>query len=122
MEKMVQDHEQRIIALEEFQIQTNENIEKLQKSQEETRNSMLRMENTVLNSTKETRDILQPFANHYLNQVSAETAAGKDVRLKRLDMREKIIIGIITGVCGTGGAAGLIVGAVSIYKMLQGGQ
>ncbi|MCI2256524.1 hypothetical protein L2D08_19480 [Domibacillus sp. PGB-M46] len=71
MEKMVQDHEQRIIALEEFQKETNENIKKLQQSQEETRHSMLRMENTVLNSTKETREILQPFANHYLSQVSA---------------------------------------------------
>lgn len=122
MEKIVQDHEKRIIALEEFQIQTNENIEKLQKSQEQTQNGMLRLENVVLTSTKETRDILQPFADHYLNQIAAESAAGKDVRLKRLDMREKIIIGVITGVCGTGGAAGLIVGIVSLYKMMNGGQ
>lgn len=119
MEKMVQDHEQRILALEEFQIITNENIEKLQKSQEETRNSMLRMENTVLTSTKETRDILQPFANHYLNQVTAEDQAVKEIKIKRMDTREKVFLAVISTIFGTGGLAGIVVGVLSF---MNGGQ
>lgn len=119
MEKMVQDHEQRILALEEFQIQTNENIEKLQKSQEETRNSMLRMENVVMTSTKETRDILQPFADHYLDKVTAEGQAVKDIKIKRMDTREKVFIAVVSTIFGTGGLAGIIVG---VLAFMNGGQ
>jgi hypothetical protein len=117
VENMVQDHEKRIIALEEFQLQTNENIEKLQKSQEQTQNGMLRLENVVMSSTKETREILQPFAQHVLDQAEFSVKSANDMQIKKLDARQKIIIGVATTLFGGGGLAGIIAGiAVLIQK------
>lgn len=108
MEKMVQDHEQRIIALEEFQIQTNKNIEELKKSQEQTQNSMLRLENVMLRATQETKEVLQPFADHVLSQAKFRAESESQLKIKKLDTRQKIIIGVVTAVFGTGGIAGII--------------
>ncbi|UAT29491.1 hypothetical protein K7T73_12865 [Bacillus badius] len=120
MENMVQNHEQRILALEKFQEETSKNIEELKQSQEQTQNSMLRLENVMLTSTKETKEVLQPFADHVLTQAKFRDQSESELKIKKLDTRQKIILGIVGAVFGTGGLAG-IVAAIATWVQIQGG-
>ncbi len=111
MDRIVQDHEKRIIALEEFQIQTNKNIEELKQSQMQTQNSVVKMENTVIKSANDTREILQPFAEHVINQAKFNAQTENDFKVKKLETRQRIIIGVFGG----GGLAGVVAALVALF-------
>ena len=76
------------------------------------------LELTVMKDGNQTRDLLKPFAEHVLKQVEFEAQSEKDIAIKKMDTREKILIGFF----GAGGIA--IISAVisGIVAMLNGGQ
>ncbi|OKL36984.1 hypothetical protein [Domibacillus mangrovi] len=114
---MLQEHEQlikedilpRLKRVEDAQIDFTKQVESIKASQTS-------LELTVMKDGKETRELLKPFADHYLNQVTAETESKKDIKLKQLDTREKIIVGVASGVLGTGGLAGIITAIVMLIN------
>ena len=59
MEGMVQDHEKRIYILEENQKETNDAVRLIQKENQENRNSILKLENSVLTANREQREIME---------------------------------------------------------------
>lgn len=76
------------------------------------------LELMVMKDGNQTRDLLKPFAEHVLKQVEFEAQSEKDIAIKKMDTREKILIGFF----GAGGIA--IISAVisGIVAMLNGGQ
>ncbi|MCY9198921.1 hypothetical protein MOE86_20035 [Bacillus atrophaeus] len=87
MEHMVQDHEKRIIALE--------------KGQEELKNGMLKIENTVLNEGREQRGMLQQMI-----QYSFEDKQHKRENSIKLDQLKWTTI---SGIVSSGGILYLII-------------
>ncbi|WP_141719897.1 hypothetical protein [Domibacillus iocasae] len=117
---MLQEHEQlikedilpRLKKVEDAQMEFTKQVESIKSSQTS-------LELTVMKDGKETRELLRPFADHYLNKVTAEGQAAKDIKLKRLDTREKVVIAIVSTIFGTGGLTGIIVG---VMAFMNGGQ
>lgn len=73
---------------------------------------------TVMKDGKETRDLLRPFAEHVMKQVEFEAQSEKDIAIKKMDTREKILIGFF----GAGGIAVISAVISGIVAMLNGGQ
>jgi chromosome segregation ATPase len=73
MDKIVQDHEQRLIQneheikeLKANQTEFTKQIEDLKRNQEQTQNSMLKLENTVLKANGEQKELLNKLIdNHF---------------------------------------------------------
>jgi hypothetical protein len=72
------------------------------------------LELTVMKDGKETRDLLKPFADHVLKQVEFEAQTEKDIAIKKMDTREKIL----TGIFGAGGLAGIVAAVVTLINHL----
>lgn len=94
MERMVQDHEKRIINLEEGQTQlqqsqaeTNEAVKAIQKENDSNRHSMLKLENTVLQSNKEQKELLNKLIDYSLNTSTKEKEREYD--LKKINLVNK---------------------------------
>jgi chromosome segregation ATPase len=73
MDKIVQDHEQRLIQhsheiqeLRANQTEFTNQMEELKRNQEQTQNSMLKLENTVLKANGEQKELLNKLIdNHF---------------------------------------------------------
>jgi hypothetical protein len=87
MDKIVQDHEQRIISLEESRIETNEAVQTIQKENESNRHSMLKLENTVLNSNKEQKELLHKLIDNVIE--SNKTDKANEYKLKESEQELK---------------------------------
>jgi hypothetical protein len=87
MEDRLDDHEKRISDLE--------------KNQYEMRNSMLRIENTVLSEGKEQKQLLNKLLDHFFED-------RKDVRNVKVRLSE-IRWTTLVGLFGTGGAIALVI-------------
>ncbi|MGD6845216.1 hypothetical protein ACQCVH_22190 [Bacillus infantis] len=70
------------------------------------------LELTVMKDGRETRELLKPFADHVLKQVEFDAQSEKDLKMKKMDTREKIL----TGVFGAGSLAGIIAAIVTLIQ------
>jgi formate dehydrogenase maturation protein FdhE len=128
---MIEKHEQvinkdilpRLAAVEKMQASFEKEVSTIkqdlaavQKGQISLEKGQIALENTVMKDGKETRELLKPFADHYLNELKEEAETKKDIKIKQLDTREKIIIGLFSGVLGTGGLTGLVLGIMALVK------
>lgn len=69
------------------------------------------LELTVMKDGKETRDLLKPFADHVLRQVEFGAQSEKDIAIKKMDTREKILTALFGG-----GIAGIITAVVAFFN------
>lgn len=111
--------EENDIKFSEEMANIKEDLEKVQKGQTELQKGQKDLEITVMKDGKETRELLKPFADHYLNQVAAKDQAQKEIKIKKMDVREKVIVSIAGALFGTGGLIGIIAG---ITALMNGGQ
>jgi hypothetical protein len=70
------------------------------------------LELTVMKDGKETRELLKPFADHVLKQVEFDAQSEKELKMKKMDTREKVL----TGIFGAGGLAGIIAAIVTLIQ------
>ena len=105
-------------------------LEKVEKAQldfnrqvTEIKSSQTNLELTVMKDGQETRGILNKFVDHYFATDREKLAAQRDVihvdekiTLKRLSTREKIIIGIVGSLAGSGGLLGGIAALLQFMK------
>lgn len=87
MERMVQDHEQRIISLEESQKETNEAVLSIQRENDSNRHSMLKLENTVLKANGEQKELLDKLLTNVLQ--TNETEKERQYNLKKINLTNK---------------------------------
>lgn len=124
--KTLENHEKAINAeilprlelLEKEQLVFKQEMTSLKSDLLSVQKGQTELELTVMKDGNQTRDLLKPFAEHVLKQVEFEAQSEKDIAIKKMDTREKILIGFF----GAGGIA--IISAVisGIVAMLNGGQ
>jgi len=94
-------------------------LSNVQKGQMTLEKGQRELEVTVMKDGKETRDLLKPFADHVLKQAEFDSQTEKDITIKKMDTREKIILGLVGGVLGTGGVAGIIVAVATLVSYIN---
>ncbi|MER2119194.1 MAG: hypothetical protein ABS935_02945 [Solibacillus sp.] len=124
--KAIENHDKAINAeilprlelLEKEQLVFKQEMTSLKSDLLSVQKGQTELELTVMKDGNQTRDLLKPFAEHVLKQVEFEAQSEKDIAIKKMDTREKILIGFF----GAGGIA--IISAVisGIVAMLNGGQ
>ncbi|WP_150284174.1 hypothetical protein [Rummeliibacillus sp. TYF-LIM-RU47] len=72
------------------------------------------VEVTVMKDGKETRELLKPFADHVLKQVEYEAETEREIQIKKLDGKDKVIVALC-GALGTGGLATIILGILALF-------
>ncbi|VXC08721.1 hypothetical protein BACI349Y_560051 [Bacillus sp. 349Y] len=87
MERMVQDHENRITSLEDSQKETNEAILSIQRENENNRHSMLKLENTVLKANSEQKVILDKLLENVLETNKEEK--NRQYHLNKINLTNK---------------------------------
>jgi hypothetical protein len=116
-------------------------LEKVEKAQmnfnrqvEEIKNSQKNLELTVMKDGQETRGILNKFVDHYFETDREKLAAKREldresllsqrdvihvderITLKRLSTKEKIVVGIIGSIAGSGG---ILAGVAALLQFLK---
>ncbi|ARK26021.1 hypothetical protein SporoP37_15960 [Sporosarcina sp. P37] len=111
-----QDILPRLAEVEKAQLDYNRQVTEIKSSQ-------TNMELTVMKDGQETRNILNKFVDHYFETDRAKLKTERDVikvdekiTLKRLSTREKIVIGIVGGLAGSGGLVGGITAVIQMIK------
>ncbi|WP_191556457.1 hypothetical protein [Metabacillus idriensis] len=94
MHEIVQDHERRLVTVEE-------RMDKLEENQLEMKNGFLRVENTVLQEGKEQKHLLNKLMDHFFEE-------RKDNRKNKVRLSE-IRWTTVAGLLGGGGAAAVLV-------------
>ena len=85
-----------------------DNQKRLEVEMMNVRNGQTQLENTVIKESQSTRDLLNKFVDHTL-QISHTKVQGKqDIQLKKLDTKEKVLVGIIA-IFSTGGFLNFII-------------
>jgi chromosome segregation ATPase len=94
MDKIVQDHEQRLMQneheikeLKANQTEFTKQIEDLKRNQEQTQNSMLKLENTVLKANGEQKELLTKLVDHTLLVNKKEKE--REYNLRRINLTNK---------------------------------
>jgi small-conductance mechanosensitive channel len=94
MDKIVQDHEQRLIQneneikeLKANQTEFTKQIEDLKRNQEQTQNSMLKLENTVLKANGEQKELLTKLVDHTL--LANKKEKEREYDLKKINITNK---------------------------------
>lgn len=120
MEKKLNDHDHvihenilpRLKNVEDAQLTYEQRMAQMTNDLLSVQKGQKELELTVMRDGKETRDLLKPFADHVLKQVEFEAQTEKDIAIKKMDAREKIL----TGIFGAGGLAGIIAAIVTFIK------
>lgn len=106
----------RLEEVEKAQVDFNRQVTEIKSSQ-------TNLELTVMKDGQETRGILNKFVDHYFASDRQHMATERDVikvnekiTLKRLSTREKIIIGIVGSLAGSGGVLGGIAALMQFMK------
>lgn len=114
---MLQEHDQiinldilpRLRQVENAQVEFKHQIDKIQSSQQS-------LELTVMKDGQETRSILNKFVNHYFSSDKQKFVSDERVTMKRLSSKEKIAIGIIGAIAGSGGLVAAIATLIEAVK------
>ncbi|WP_273128107.1 hypothetical protein [Bacillus weihaiensis] len=126
MEKKITEHDEKFKVVDEELEKHREQILQLQHAQEKFQSEVTdlkkdlvgvqkgqaQLELTVMKDGKETRDLLRPFADHVLKQAEFEAQTEKDIKIKKMDTREKIL----TGIFGAGGLAGIVAAIITLFN------
>lgn len=98
MEKVVQDHEMRITQLEKNDI--------------EFKNSLLKLENTVINSSNTTNNLLNRLVDHHFADKQSQTTSKTEIIKTETTGKTEVTkakLGLLGGVLGGGGALVLVI-------------
>ncbi|GKV64668.1 MULTISPECIES: hypothetical protein [unclassified Sporosarcina] len=113
----------RLEKVEKAQIDFNTQVETIANQVQEIKSSQTNLELTVMKDGQETRGILNKFVDHYFAADNARLETQRDVihrderiTLKRFSTREKIVLGIVGAVAGSGGVLAGIAGLLQILK------
>lgn len=113
----------RLEEVERFQMKITTQVESIAKEVSDMKTSQQSLELTVMKDGQETRGILTKFMDHYFAMDKESMLNSRDVihrderiTLKRLSTKEKIILGIVSAIAGSGG---LIAGAAGIIQILK---
>lgn len=74
--------------------------------------------NTVLRSGQTSTELQmqsQNMINQLLGLVGSKNESETTVKIKKLDTREKIVVGVLSGIFGAGGLAGVILALQSLF-------
>lgn len=96
MKQKVDDHEQRILKLEDNQKEINESIKQLKTHHEETKNGLLEIRSTVLGESNTQKDLLGKLIDLHFNSKTLELNA--KVETKKLHWQT------VAALLGSGGA------------------
>lgn len=80
------------------------------------RASQTSLELTVMKDGQQTRDLLGRFVDHYFGTDDKKLVMREKVTLKRLSTTEKVILGIVTALGGTGG---ILAGIAAVIQMMK---
>lgn len=114
---MLQEHDEiikmdimpRLRQVEQAQVDTKYQIDKIQNSQQS-------LELAVLKDGQETRNILNRFMDHFFYTDKEKIKSDAKVTLKRLSTKEKVLLAVVGSLCGAGG---LLATIVSIMQILN---
>lgn len=98
-------------------------LKKLEEVQEEFRveigkitASQTSLELTVMKDGQQTRDLLGRFVDHYFGTDDKKLVMKEKFTLKRLSTTEKIIVGFIVAL---GGSGGILAGIAAVVQMIK---
>lgn len=106
-------------------------LEKVEKAQldfnnqvSELKSSQTNLELTVMKDGQETRSILNKFVDHYFASDKERFQTERDIihkderiTLKRFSTREKIVLGIVGALAGSGGILAGIAALIQLFKI-----
>lgn len=102
----------RLEAVEQAQAAFQKEVANIKTDLMGVQKGQAQLELTVMKDGRETRELLKPFADHVLKQVEFEAQSEKDLKMKKMDTREKIL----TGIFGAGGLAGIVAAIVTLIQ------
>lgn len=102
----------RLEAVEKAQAEFQKEVANIKTDLMGVQKGQKELELTVMKDGKETRELLKPFADHVLRQVEFDAQSEKDLEMKKMDTREKIL----TGIFGAGGLAGIIAAVITLIQ------
>lgn len=100
----------RLESLEKAQAEQSDQLQSLQTDMNQVKHGQTQLENTLMKEGQKTRDsqdqmseLLNKFVTHYFKQDEQEQQAQSALSIQRLTTREKIIVGSLTALAGSGG-------------------
>lgn len=112
VDQELEKHREQIMQLQHAQEKFQIEVADFKKDLVGVQKGQAQLELTVMKDGKETRDLLKPFADHVLKQAEFDAQAEKDIKIKKMDTREKIL----TGIFGAGGLAGLVAAIITLFN------
>lgn len=104
MKEIMDDHEGRIKILEQ-------NYSKLEGKISSIENGQLQLENTVLKTSQDQKDLLTKLIDHHLDMKKAQAAADTQAKAQEVDLKKTRIISrkeLWVAVLGSGGIVTLV--------------
>lgn len=113
----------RLEKVEKAQIDVSAQVQAITNQVTEIKSSQTSLELTVMKDGQETRGILNKFVDHYFATDKERMAHQRDVihvderiTLKRFSTREKIVLGVVGALAGSGGILAGVAGLMTILK------
>ena len=113
----------RIQHLEKAQQEQKDQLQLLQTDMNQVKSGQLQLENTLMRegqATRESQDqmskLLNKFVEHYFKKDEEEVKGKTAISIQRLTTREKIIVGGLTALAGSGG---LLAGINAVVQFFQ---
>ena len=106
----------RIEAVEKIQQQLITEVPQIKTDLAKVQTGQAELQLAVLKDGKETRKLLEPFAAHYLSDLDQQRQNEKDIKIKKMETREKIIVAVAGGLFGTGGLAAIILAVLGFMN------
>lgn len=113
----------RLEKVEKAQVDFSTQVQSIAGQVQEIKSSQTNLELTVMKDGQETRGILNKFIDHYFAVDNERLATQRDVlhkderiTLKKLSAREKIVLGIVGALAGSGG---VLAGVAAVLQILK---
>ncbi|WP_432352649.1 hypothetical protein [Sporosarcina sp. A2] len=113
----------RLEKVEKAQVDFSTQVQTIADQVQDIKSSQTNLELTVMKDGQETRGILNKFVDHYFAADNQRMETQRDVihrderiTLKRLSTREKIVLGIVGAIAGSGGVLAGVAGLMQLLK------